>query len=181
MGDKQSDKGEKTLRGGSFSIGEQPCDNFKGAQDGNAHGIWENRHQCMTCEVGTVSFCENCSSDHHIDGWDSCSKGIKDSCEFIGKATDTDPYEIRKLLSTLIVNLLNTRTPGAIKALEDVKSEIEAKLAKTLTGCDCEYEIDPETGHHTNELIHMCFQCEMKGELEHVFDAAIEKERGEGQ
>ncbi len=48
----------------------QPCDDFKEHDDGM--GMFGNRHSCVWCGSGTVSFCDNCASDHHVGGWQSC-------------------------------------------------------------------------------------------------------------
>jgi len=62
-----------------FDIGEQPCQNFRGQMQANAHAMWENRHECYhsspdgeRCEM-LVSFCENCHCDHHEGGGETCA------------------------------------------------------------------------------------------------------------
>jgi hypothetical protein len=57
-----------------FTIGHQPCNDFKPDRDGNEYGSWENLHSCMQpkCEK-TVSFCMNCLKDHHEDGYEACT------------------------------------------------------------------------------------------------------------
>jgi len=65
-----------------FSVGRQPCQNFKAQRESNGYGSWNNVHECYgpwgderaheeRCS-GTVSFCDNCKSDHHSDGYDTC-------------------------------------------------------------------------------------------------------------
>jgi hypothetical protein len=48
--------------------------------EANAYAAWNNVHECFgpfdgrprgNC-AGTVSFCEACSTDHHLGGWDAC-------------------------------------------------------------------------------------------------------------
>jgi hypothetical protein len=65
----------------SFTRGQQPCDNFTPDEEFYGH----NEHECWCCGPrargeavqpgdchGTVSFCRNCHSDHHSEGYDSC-------------------------------------------------------------------------------------------------------------
>lgn len=62
----------------SFTVGKQPCQNFKAQRDDNGYGPWDNRHECFAPFNGNplcsklVSFCESCSSDHHEDGYENC-------------------------------------------------------------------------------------------------------------
>lgn len=56
-----------------YTIGKQPCENFKAQIEGNAYAIWDNEHQCYKCG-GIVSFCENCGYDHHANGYETCIK-----------------------------------------------------------------------------------------------------------
>ncbi len=69
----------------AYTEGRQPCADFKPHRDGNGYAEWDNVHCCYgpypkdpddqfgsdQCN-GTVSFCENCNSDHHAKGWDTC-------------------------------------------------------------------------------------------------------------
>lgn len=55
----------------AFAVGRQPCQEFKPKRDGNGYGEWDNRHECYRC-AGLVSFCENCTRDHHADGYETC-------------------------------------------------------------------------------------------------------------
>lgn len=66
-----------------FKSGQQPCDNYTPKMDGNGYAEWENVHECYcghskgkNCE-GLVSFCLNCHSDHHSNGYQSCQCGGK--------------------------------------------------------------------------------------------------------
>ncbi len=65
---------------GKFTEGRQPCNDFTPQREGNGYATWDNVHKCYgpfddsnrpQCG-GTVSFCENCVSDHHSHGWDKC-------------------------------------------------------------------------------------------------------------
>lgn len=64
---------------GDFTKGQQPCQDFKGKE--GYYGIAV--HECYCgLDVGknctkTVSFCLNCSTDHHEDGYESCICGGK--------------------------------------------------------------------------------------------------------
>lgn len=42
----------------------QPCSNFQSKDD-------MQPHQCPWCE-GTRYFCQHCSTDHHVGGWQVC-------------------------------------------------------------------------------------------------------------
>lgn len=55
----------------NFTDGTQPCQNFRQQLERNEHAIWGNEHQCYRCG-GVVSFCDNCSRDHHANGYESC-------------------------------------------------------------------------------------------------------------
>lgn len=61
-----------------FEIGRQPCENFKRENTGD---LDYSEHSCMCKRRGeycsnitdsTVSFCENCHTDHHSFGYESC-------------------------------------------------------------------------------------------------------------
>lgn len=61
-----------------YGMGEQPCADYRPkeadimAEPG--HGI-ANVHECFGgCDGGMVSFCENCSFDHHAGGWGKCPR-----------------------------------------------------------------------------------------------------------
>ncbi len=68
------DKAKKAER---FKIGRQPCNNFlRGDADIAALGP-DNRlnlHQCPKCE-GNRAWCDNCLTDHHDGGWETCKPG----------------------------------------------------------------------------------------------------------
>jgi len=59
-----------------YETGEQPCSAFRAEMTGNEYGMWENVHECVFCPAGkaTVSFCENCSRDHHDGGYETCKR-----------------------------------------------------------------------------------------------------------
>lgn len=64
--------------------GKQPCDNYRGQLEANMHAMWVNVHECFCKDKegnycpSTVSFCENCKSDHHNDGFETCVCFIKE-------------------------------------------------------------------------------------------------------
>lgn len=67
----------------NYTIGQQPCNNYIPQMEANEYATWANVHDCYCghskgkrCE-GTVSFCENCNSDHHSNGYESCQCGGK--------------------------------------------------------------------------------------------------------
>jgi hypothetical protein len=60
-----------------FTIGRQPCQNFRPQIEANEYAQWENRHECPRCGK-TRSFCLNCHSDHHEDGWETCNQPATD-------------------------------------------------------------------------------------------------------
>lgn len=66
----------KGMMPNEFTIGKQPCQNYtpREADIAAAHGSgMANVHECYHgCDHGRVSFCENCNTDHHAGGWDSC-------------------------------------------------------------------------------------------------------------
>ena len=61
-----------------FAQGQQPCERFVMRDE----LFGSNRHQCFGPYTpsadglglcgGAVSFCDNCTRDHHTGGWDSC-------------------------------------------------------------------------------------------------------------
>ncbi len=64
-------------RGHRYEIGGQPCKNLlRGDADIMAlgEGNRSNVHQCPKCE-GNRTWCENCYSDHHDGGWETCKPG----------------------------------------------------------------------------------------------------------
>jgi len=74
---------EEEMMQGRFSKGWQPCKDFKGRMEANAHAVWENRHECFGkdrngkyCDK-LVSYCENCSTDHHENGYETCASRCK--------------------------------------------------------------------------------------------------------
>ena len=61
-----------------FQSGQQPCQDYRGKMSGNGYAEWVNVHKCfcghskgLYCPL-LVSFCENCNSDHHEDGYQAC-------------------------------------------------------------------------------------------------------------
>ena len=56
-----------------FTAGQQPCQDYNPKPDGNGYGTWANEHSCIYCD-STVSFCLSCHSDHHADGYESCTR-----------------------------------------------------------------------------------------------------------
>ena len=73
----------------SFITGEQPCNNFQQQQEANAHAQWGNEHQCYKCG-GIVSFCNNCHTDHHKNGYETCN----DYGKWYHSFKDTEEAEI---------------------------------------------------------------------------------------
>jgi hypothetical protein len=60
--------------GQRFTVGNQPCQNFlRGDADIAAlgEGNRRNLHQCPVCE-GNRAWCDNCHTDHHDNGWETC-------------------------------------------------------------------------------------------------------------
>lgn len=60
-----------------YTVGRQPCSDFlRGDADVMALGDGNRRncHQCPECE-GRRAFCDNCNTDHHEHGWESCKPG----------------------------------------------------------------------------------------------------------
>jgi hypothetical protein len=51
-----------------YRTGEQPCDNFTPV---NNEWFGPVRHGCPEC-YGLRMFCDNCSRDHHRNGWETC-------------------------------------------------------------------------------------------------------------
>jgi hypothetical protein len=58
-----------------YSIGKQPCNTFTPSLEANECAMWENEHECYKCG-GDVSFCLNCSTDHHRNGYDTCKDKV---------------------------------------------------------------------------------------------------------
>ncbi len=63
-----------------YTTGKQPCDAFLASKESNAHGTWENEHECYAPFIpgsdicgAPVSWCENCHKDHHSGGYDTCT------------------------------------------------------------------------------------------------------------
>lgn len=64
-------------RGDRYTIGRQPCQNLlRGDADIAALGEGNrmNVHQCPICE-GLRTWCDNCHTDHHDGGWETCKPG----------------------------------------------------------------------------------------------------------
>ena len=55
-----------------YQTGNQPCQDFK-PSDIDKEWFGQARHQCPKCE-GRRLFCDNCHTDHHENGWESCEK-----------------------------------------------------------------------------------------------------------
>lgn len=63
-----------------FTVGRQPCQSFlRGDADVMALGDGNrlNLHQCPRC-CGNRAWCDNCNSDHHDGGWETCKPGAYD-------------------------------------------------------------------------------------------------------
>ena len=61
--------------GHRYTIGKQPCQNLlRGDADCIEPGNHRNVHQCPICE-GHRTWCENCHTDHHDGGWETCKAG----------------------------------------------------------------------------------------------------------
>lgn len=58
-----------------FTEGKQPCQNMKRGE-GSVPGVL-NLHQCPICE-GERTWCENCHTDHHEHGWETCKPRSKE-------------------------------------------------------------------------------------------------------
>ena len=54
--------------GHRYTVGDQPCQNLK---RGEGYMGTANVHQCPKC-FGNRTFCENCLTDHHDNGWKTC-------------------------------------------------------------------------------------------------------------
>lgn len=56
---------------------EQPCENLKSPNwSDQKYAYTPYIHQCPICE-GWRAFCDNCHSDHHQGGWQTCVKKPK--------------------------------------------------------------------------------------------------------
>ena len=63
------------MKFGNYRIGRQPCQGFKAKREANAYAEWNNVHECFLGDGNcTVSFCENCHSDHHSNGYETCNR-----------------------------------------------------------------------------------------------------------
>ncbi len=63
--------------GRKFTVGSQPCGHFlRGDADIAALGIGNrsNLHWCPVCS-GYRAWCDNCHTDHHDGGWETCNPG----------------------------------------------------------------------------------------------------------
>ena len=59
----------------NFSRGCQPCANYTPQMDRSGEATFANRHECYSppgCD-GAVSFCDACKTDHHSDGYQTCT------------------------------------------------------------------------------------------------------------
>lgn len=59
-----------------YRTGDQPCDNFCPADPGDFGTVHDCYSKCG--RSGARIFCENCSRDHHKDGWDTCKPPVGD-------------------------------------------------------------------------------------------------------
>lgn len=57
-----------------YKEGQQPCDNFIPSEIGRLPSGGMSTHCCPRClsEYGVRIFCDNCKSDHHKNGWETC-------------------------------------------------------------------------------------------------------------
>ena len=61
----------------SFNEGKQPCKSFTPQEEGHFGGAQIHTcygfsvHDKRTC-YSAVSFCKNCFTDHHMDGYETC-------------------------------------------------------------------------------------------------------------
>lgn len=72
----------------AFTVGEQPCQDFKPRLAGNNYAQWDNRHQCYRCG-DLVSFCLSCSKDHHAEGYAAC-RATKLTCNMHSDCEEAD-------------------------------------------------------------------------------------------
>ncbi len=84
-----------------YEVGQQPCKNFKQKMTGE----FGNVHECYCGHsIGndcgkTVSFCENCNSDHHEGGYESCQckgKGFELNCLTPTKKCPTCGQDVKR-------------------------------------------------------------------------------------
>jgi hypothetical protein len=64
------------MRVSVYTVGKQPCAALLRGDSSCAalgEGNRRNVHQCPVC-WGRRTWCDNCSSDHHEHGWESCTK-----------------------------------------------------------------------------------------------------------
>jgi hypothetical protein len=69
--------------GHRYTIGKQPCQNLKrGDADIAALGPGNgcNVHQCPKC-WGRRTWCTNCNTDHHDNGWETCTPNAYEHAE----------------------------------------------------------------------------------------------------
>ena len=65
--------------GNRYTVGEQPCQHLERGE-GCLPGV-SNVHQCPIC-WGLRTFCTNCCTDHHDNGWETCTpEAYKDAEE----------------------------------------------------------------------------------------------------
>lgn len=58
----------------NYTEGQQPCGSYNPAREGNGAITWIAIRSCSAGCGSTVSFCENCSQDHHYGGFEECVK-----------------------------------------------------------------------------------------------------------
>jgi len=94
-----ADKERVEPKRGSCEVGVQPCDNFKPEMTGEH----EDAHQCPEC-LGVRKFCLNCHSDHHENGWESCTC----DCEICKEARKQSADKVE-------ITLNNSFTPSNVR------------------------------------------------------------------
>lgn len=104
----------------------QPCPEYKGDGCGDLYNV----HECPLCG-GERRFCNNCATDHHQNGWNSCNHDYRNSR--MGLCPRNHPECIRSFIEAAKQNPLN-----AIFALLDLSllalsnSDTEEKKAMCL-------------------------------------------------
>ncbi len=68
--DLRQEADAERVRAMIYQVGRQPCYALRRGPSDVVPGA-QNEHQCMVCG-GRVSWCENCMTDHHENGWDTC-------------------------------------------------------------------------------------------------------------
>ncbi len=64
--------------GHRYTVGEQPCQNLVRGE-GSHPGV-SNVHQCPKC-WGNRTWCTNCYTDHHDNGWETCKPNAYECAE----------------------------------------------------------------------------------------------------